>query len=329
MDTKTPLAGMVADKRRSLNMSQAVLAEACGVSERTIVRVEAGERVSGETLMAICSVLGISPQTARAGMAEAPPTSIEVLPWFGRKTEAMREKGLRTLRSRMPDADAFAASDVVAGLASAEGLSWLRWSAGVKHAPSDEEELSSLVEDATPRPIRWLGAALSQVNRKLGLLGLVAASLVFTFLTLPIVVAPLAALGWICSQIPGGTVLYGVILLVGGGWLFHRHMTAENRLASLVGMVACVSPTVVGFAYGDECREYAASTCDEVEVAPSSDGRHFQLTVRIRGDYTTMRWIPSEPSLLKAVEAFRSSVRRERESRAAGGTHFGQAMNPA
>lgn len=69
---KRTLGEIVAQRRRSLNMSQAALAIACQVSERTIIRIESGSRPAPETLMAVCSVLSIPPEAARAASPSAP-----------------------------------------------------------------------------------------------------------------------------------------------------------------------------------------------------------------------------------------------------------------
>ena len=56
--------------RQRLNMSQATLADAAGLSERTVKRAESGHGLSPETAQALSSVLELPPGTLRSGPAE-------------------------------------------------------------------------------------------------------------------------------------------------------------------------------------------------------------------------------------------------------------------
>ncbi len=52
--------------RLGRGMTQSVLADAAGVSEKTVRRAEGGERLQGETVQALCSVLGLDPTRLRS-----------------------------------------------------------------------------------------------------------------------------------------------------------------------------------------------------------------------------------------------------------------------
>lgn len=74
MTSHTSFAELVRTRREALSMTQAVLADAAGVTERTVQRVERGESPSPETVMALCSVLAIAPTTAHSALRQSPPT---------------------------------------------------------------------------------------------------------------------------------------------------------------------------------------------------------------------------------------------------------------
>ena len=79
--TPTVIAGNpVARLRRTRNMTQARLAQACGVSTRTVKRAERGEALSDETVLAICAVLGCS---ATDIVAPVPPPAARPCPGDG------------------------------------------------------------------------------------------------------------------------------------------------------------------------------------------------------------------------------------------------------
>ncbi len=59
--------------RQGRNMSQAALAEAARVSERTVKRAEAGHPLSPETAQALSSALGLEPGTLRSGQPGSHP----------------------------------------------------------------------------------------------------------------------------------------------------------------------------------------------------------------------------------------------------------------
>jgi len=52
--------------RLARGMTQSTLAEAAGISEKTVRRGEGGERLLGESLQAMCSVLGLDPTKLRS-----------------------------------------------------------------------------------------------------------------------------------------------------------------------------------------------------------------------------------------------------------------------
>ena len=58
---------LIRNLRTRRNMSQAHLAQAAEINERTVGRIEGGPMAAPETVMALCSVLGIS--EARANLA--------------------------------------------------------------------------------------------------------------------------------------------------------------------------------------------------------------------------------------------------------------------
>ncbi len=65
--------------RRARNMTQSRLAEACGLSPRTIKRAERGAPLSDETVLAICSVLGCAASDlSKPAVVEAPPREVAV-----------------------------------------------------------------------------------------------------------------------------------------------------------------------------------------------------------------------------------------------------------
>ena len=64
--THTELGLAIRSTRLAKGMTQSVLAEAAGVSEKTIRRAESGERLQGETVQALCSVLGLDPANLRS-----------------------------------------------------------------------------------------------------------------------------------------------------------------------------------------------------------------------------------------------------------------------
>lgn len=69
-------AEKVKNLRSEKNMTQQVLAEACGLSLRTIQRVERYGNASNETAMALCSVLEI--EQSEIVIPEVPVTEFEV-----------------------------------------------------------------------------------------------------------------------------------------------------------------------------------------------------------------------------------------------------------
>ena len=74
MTQQTSFAELVRMRREALSMTQSVLADAAGLTDRTVQRVERGESPSPETVMALCSVLGIAQTTAHAALRQSPPT---------------------------------------------------------------------------------------------------------------------------------------------------------------------------------------------------------------------------------------------------------------
>ena len=50
---------IIRDSRTKQRMTQAMLAQAAGISSKTVVRAEAGAPLSDEVLRAICAVLGL------------------------------------------------------------------------------------------------------------------------------------------------------------------------------------------------------------------------------------------------------------------------------
>lgn len=67
----TDASGKVKQLREARGWSQEHLAAVAGLSARTVQRVEADGRASGDTRMAIAAVLGVTP----AELAEAPPAA--------------------------------------------------------------------------------------------------------------------------------------------------------------------------------------------------------------------------------------------------------------
>jgi transcriptional regulator with XRE-family HTH domain len=60
-------AGFIRNRRTAKGWSQEHLAQAAGIHEKTIRRAEAGERVSGETRLAIASALDVRAEALAAG----------------------------------------------------------------------------------------------------------------------------------------------------------------------------------------------------------------------------------------------------------------------
>lgn len=71
MTNRTPFADLIINERLGRSMTQAVLAAACGVTERTIIRVESGGRPSPETVMALGSVLHLPMSRMTSALAQS------------------------------------------------------------------------------------------------------------------------------------------------------------------------------------------------------------------------------------------------------------------
>jgi len=52
--------------RLAKSWTQSVLADSAGISEKTVRRAEAGERIQAETVLALCAVLGLDPANLRS-----------------------------------------------------------------------------------------------------------------------------------------------------------------------------------------------------------------------------------------------------------------------
>lgn len=73
-------ASQIRDRRTTLGYTQMHLAEIAGLDVKTVQRAEAGHRISGETLLALCSALNTDPAAlAEAGSTELPYQELAVI----------------------------------------------------------------------------------------------------------------------------------------------------------------------------------------------------------------------------------------------------------
>ena len=110
-------ADSIIEARKALRMSQEILAQAAGVSVRTVARVEGGERASDETMKAICAVLGLEPAPCDDPDAGGrPPAALRVACETGgsrdRKDNLSDIEGF--VRASLPEARVLAGSDMAA-----------------------------------------------------------------------------------------------------------------------------------------------------------------------------------------------------------------------
>lgn len=63
--------------RLAKSWTQSVLADSAGISEKTVRRAEAGERIQAETVLALCSVLGLDPANLKSEAEMNPRADIE------------------------------------------------------------------------------------------------------------------------------------------------------------------------------------------------------------------------------------------------------------
>lgn len=319
MTKQQTIAEMIQQRRQDANMSQAVLAQACGVSERTIIRIESGSRPSSETLMALCSVLKIAPEAARAAMPDAPEPAAETgpsrsMPSFGPMSDSSKATGLRTALSRNPDAAWVACGDVMAGLNSPEGQDWLRQAASVKDfAATSEAALSAEAERRRPRIAKILGAALDWTDRTfgdgLGALAMMVFALLFTGAALAGAVVTLllaSSAGTLPSPFWSNAIMIGLI----AGCVFlarhaHRSVNAGQRINDLNTVVIAASPFLIVFARGSDFHDFAADSCKQATLEKTSDGKHATLKIEDRfGVHKTIRWLRAEPGLMAVLERF-------------------------
>ena len=110
-------ADSIVEARKALMMSQEVLAQAAGVSVRTVARVEGGERASDETMKALCAVLRLEPAPCRdADAGGRPPDGLRVLCETGGSRD--RQENLSDIeafvRASLPEARVLAGTDMAA-----------------------------------------------------------------------------------------------------------------------------------------------------------------------------------------------------------------------
>lgn len=323
--TKNALGEMIAAKRASLNMTQGVLASACGTSERTIIRVERGERPSSETLMALCSVLGIAPTAARAAMP--PPARGQGVhdaapPSFGPVPEAARQASLRTALASEPDAVATSAPDVRAALASPEGAKRLEEAFGITGAaPASHEELEVLAAAAESAPARLLRKVSRQTRVVFGFKveSLIAVASAPIFIAGSLAVRPEALSA---TNLPGQILL--VLLALASAfvpWATFKtiiSMAERTMVEALLRDVIAVGRETLTIARGSRVDQFDARSCEAVLTERESG--HMDLLLSARdGRRRAIAWLPPDERLRESLVAFcalsaRNATERPRDA---------------
>ena len=93
------IAAVVKDRRKAEGMKQVTLAHLAGVTERTIQRLESGQRVDGETLQRVGKVLGLAGESFGSG--DATRQAFEKIPAVGRVEIVAGSRKFPERRSRM------------------------------------------------------------------------------------------------------------------------------------------------------------------------------------------------------------------------------------
>lgn len=308
--TKTALGEMIATKRASLNMTQGVLATACGTSERTIIRVERGERPSNETLMALCSVLGIAPGAARAAMPPSNPrreAHDATPPPFGPVAEAARQESLRTALSREPDAIATSAPDVRAALASPQGAKRLEEAFGIKgRTPSSHDELEAMAAAAEGLASRLLRKVSRQTRVIFGIRieALIALGSAPLFTAGAFAIQP-SVLGQFDTS---GKILLALLALASAfvPWATFKaiiSMAERSMVEFLLRDAIAVSTQTLTIGRGQRAEQFDARSCTAV-LTEMGDG-HLDLTVTSRdGRRRGISWLPADAELKAALTGF-------------------------
>lgn len=174
MDPQTSFAELVKDRREALSMTQSVLAAAAGVTERTVQRVEKGDSPSQETVMALCSVLGIASTTAHstlrqgsqsrqfAGEAQGMSVPSFLPPAPGPRAEAERSLAIAKLVRSGIAFEAIAATDLTAlardlvtnEMLARQGMAW-------SDADCEEQVIDRAARRSANNPLRNLVARMN------------------------------------------------------------------------------------------------------------------------------------------------------------------------
>lgn len=303
MDDTMQFAELVRNKREALSMSQSALALACDVSDRTIIRIEGGTRPSPETLMALCSVLGIASTTAHAILATPPRAKDEIdviVPdALGEELDRRRGRVIRRIQRDDPTLKVIVARDGDALLRSTLGQP--------PGAPIwTEDLLESTLDDMTPAYIA-LGRFMT---RKLGYILGTLAWTVFTFSCFAIVVVLAVGLVSATHSVLALPVLSVPVVYI----VYCAHMMTKigDRFYDLTKKSAEI------FGMADD--HIAIANGEAVSVVESSDIRSItylrtatgHLTVSIEkfsGPAIEIDFIPDDPRIVRAFQRISDNAR--------------------
>lgn len=315
MTTRSKLAALIVSKRDSLNMTQSMLAQAAGLSVRTVIRAENGEKPSAETLSALCSVLGIPSETARAAInadIDAGPTVL-LPPAMGPEIQAVHRAAIRTALRLNPTASHVAGFDVAAYLSATLNPDDLN--KAFVPAPRQPETTHSRwaahARASNPLPARAFLRILDGVPEGMprNLLGGFLLALLFAGL------ASLMTLRDIAANAPSlelaanaGTAFLAVV----AAWAVltipsvNKSLRTNLLVSRLARRVVCVSPDLLVVTDGDDVEEIAALDCESVEIVSRPDETHLTVEISTVGRSVRLEWLPNDQSLRLALSRFRS-----------------------
>lgn len=315
MSQETTFADLVRTGRESRGMSQSVLAKACGVSERTVIRVERGAQASPETVQALCSVLGISPTGAHAALSARASKdesygAIRILPQaYGDETGRERDLAVRRVLRENPDALIVTASDA-ARIAAKDYPEEVTRSLAPSYeggVPVDERRLRALMRLRRS----WAEKAYDAISRYTDDGGaLIASMLAFCAGMVGVGVlffALLASSQGEQAAFEIGMLACALFTLACGSFVV-RNSGRHSRIESVLfkaGRVLAVFPDRLAFGWASELRTVDVMDLKDVVVERDGDGHVTLRIVTRRGVKFDFESLPADVRLVQALERVR------------------------
>lgn len=319
MNPQTSFAELVRDRREALSMTQSVLAGAAGVTERTVQRVEKGESPSQETVMALCSVLGIAPTTAHSTLRHAPPLrqgSFDAqarVPSFlppapGPRSEAERSLAIAKLVRSGTDFEAIAATDLTAlahdlvteEMLRRQGMAW-------NDAGCEEQVVDLAVRRSADNPLRNLIARMNgeRETQPLSLL-IVFVVIAFTIASVSIVLKHNLGPAWGSIFMAAAAVAWIVAMLA---WLPETDLEKAKRRLAQDWVIGIARDRVVISKVGTN----GLDVLETREIVSSSlvrRGAHLRWEYRtFDGEDHALEYIPAVPEIEAAFQRIDGEVR--------------------